>query len=94
MIRLLLILFLYINLNLALSFLTSRKRLYFGLDEGKNQLIYYKDKADFDKGKDCQGSISLEVSFSAYIIMLNNPGSNLRSHCKYMCFRFAVSFDL
>ncbi|KAI6243751.1 hypothetical protein M3Y99_00038800 [Aphelenchoides fujianensis] len=42
------------QLNSALSFLTSRKRLYFGLDEAANRLVYFKDKSDFDRRKDGQ----------------------------------------
>ena len=43
----------------ALSFLTSRKRLYFGLDEAQNRLLFYTDKADFDRHQPA-GSIALD----------------------------------
>ncbi len=46
----------------ALNFLQSKRRLYFGLDELANQLIYYKDKSDFDKKRDCLGAITLDDS--------------------------------
>ena len=47
------------KVNLALTFLQSKKRHYFGLERRQNKLVYYKDKEDFDKRRDPQGSISL-----------------------------------
>ncbi|CAD5234909.1 unnamed protein product [Bursaphelenchus xylophilus] len=46
-------------LSSALSYFQSRKRYYFGLDEGTDSLLYFKDKSDFDKRLNCLGSIPL-----------------------------------
>lgn len=51
----------------ALNFLQSKKKLYFGLDELENRLIYYKDKADFVKRRDCLGTISLDSSVCSLV---------------------------
>jgi len=51
----------------ALNFLQSKKKLYFGLDELENRLIYYKDKADFVKRRDCLGTISLDGSVCSLV---------------------------
>uniref|UniRef100_A0A914LPL2 TBC1 domain family member 2B n=1 Tax=Meloidogyne incognita TaxID=6306 RepID=A0A914LPL2_MELIC len=52
---------------IALSLLSTRKHLYFGLEELNNKLIYYKTKGDFDTRKDCQGQISLNGAFCSLI---------------------------
>ncbi|KAI1730253.1 PH domain-containing protein [Ditylenchus destructor] len=51
----------------ALTFLQSRKRLYFGLEELENKLIYYRDKADFDRKRDCLGTIPLNNALCSLI---------------------------
>uniref|UniRef100_A0A915EQN0 TBC1 domain family member 2B n=1 Tax=Ditylenchus dipsaci TaxID=166011 RepID=A0A915EQN0_9BILA len=51
----------------ALTFLQSKKRMYFGLEELENKLIYYRDKADFDRKKDCLGTIFLNSALCSLI---------------------------
>lgn len=50
--------------------------MYFGLEELESKLIYYRDKSDFDKRRDCIGTILLsntvcslmEGNLSAFIL--------------------------
>ena len=49
-------------MDLALTFLQSKKRLYFGLDEHENRLVYYRDKTEFDKKCNRLGTIPLANS--------------------------------
>ncbi|KAI6226948.1 Rab-GAP TBC domain-containing protein [Aphelenchoides besseyi] len=58
------------QLSTALSFITSRKRMYFGLDEASNRLVYFKDKNDFDRRRD-----GYEISLDGAICI---PTTNVR----------------
>uniref|UniRef100_A0A914IDW9 TBC1 domain family member 2B n=1 Tax=Globodera rostochiensis TaxID=31243 RepID=A0A914IDW9_GLORO len=49
------------------SLLQSRKRLYFGLEEMDNHLVYYRSKMDFDTRNDCLGHISMEGAFCSLV---------------------------
>ncbi|TKR81477.1 hypothetical protein L596_015341 [Steinernema carpocapsae] len=61
---------LYMKTSGGLNYLIPKKKLYFALNECENSLVFYKDKADFCRKKDKQGSIKL--ANSACTLLENN----------------------
>ncbi|KAL3088285.1 hypothetical protein niasHT_023845 [Heterodera trifolii] len=53
--------------NAFASLLQPRKRLYFGLEEIDNHLVYYRSKSDFDARKECLGQISMDGAFCSLL---------------------------
>uniref|UniRef100_A0A7E4V228 PH domain-containing protein n=1 Tax=Panagrellus redivivus TaxID=6233 RepID=A0A7E4V228_PANRE len=74
----------YLNLKGAgaLPLFPSKKRLYFGLEELENRLVYYKDKNDFDKKANRIGVIALADS-ACTVAETNVKGFIIHADKKY-----------
>lgn len=75
------------------SFLQSRKRFYFGLEEMDNRLVYYRSKADFDLRKDCLGQIPIE-GIVCTLIDGNMRAFTLQSHFIIKYYSYQILYYL